>query len=315
MDFRSLLVLALLLIVGCAQSPDSLSIPDRVTVQLLTSGGGSGRWERASESGLDRIAAELDADVRQIRYREGFRPLADIGAGLKPPDIVFCVGLGFEATLLAVAPEYAQTMFILLQANVQTENVTSLVFRTDGVGYLAGVLTAALSGTSTVGIIRGPGGEWLGSLESGFTEGFSSNRRDSKVVIAEGSDAPWDVVQQHAEIALYACELVDVAVLAAAHDAGLRIIAVDSELLVAEPDVVVAAVHINVPEAMLRTVKALMHGDKPEAPVSFGLASGVVDLELGSALDELMDPAIREALDAARAEVISGVFEIERFGM
>ena len=111
--------LVLLVIVGCVQAPEPLPEPDRISVQLLTSAAVPGRWEREAERGLERIAAEIDADVFRVRCRENLRPLAEISSGPKRPDVVFCVGLGFESTVPAVAPEYPQTTFILLPASVR----------------------------------------------------------------------------------------------------------------------------------------------------------------------------------------------------
>ena len=89
------ITIVLMLGVGCGR--DEPEPEPSFRVRLLTSAPVSGRWERAAERGLGRIAAELDADVRRLRADTELerRVLVDREGDLGV-DLVFCVGSGFR---------------------------------------------------------------------------------------------------------------------------------------------------------------------------------------------------------------------------
>jgi basic membrane lipoprotein Med (substrate-binding protein (PBP1-ABC) superfamily) len=309
------LAACVMLMVGCAreESPE----PRRFTVRLLTSPNVSGRWEVAAERGLGLIAAELDAEVSRNRVEKVAetwqrRP---VGAAGKDVDLVFCVGGGFEKELYMEAEASPETDFVLVPGRARGSNVASIDFLPDGAGYLAGVVAAAISSTRRAGILQGTGRPWLEDLERGFEAGFRAHDRRAVVETAHGVEGVWGLSVTDVGVALYAADEPDPEVLAAAREAGVRLIVTDPTLLAVAPDVVVAAVDLDVAEAMLRVAREVRDGLFTGQVYAFDLGSGVLDLTVNSALDPVDLQNVESALETARAEVTAGLVEFDHLGL
>jgi basic membrane lipoprotein Med (substrate-binding protein (PBP1-ABC) superfamily) len=306
--------LTVALTVACArQTP---VVPSRFSVRLVTSATLSGHWERAAERGLGRIGAELDADVERLRVggTDGGRPrLAELGrAGV---DLVFCVGGGLERAVFIEAAAHPGTVFMLLPGRAREPNVGGIEFMSEGAGYLAGIVAAEIAPGPRAGVIRGRGGPWLEAVEAGFAAGYRVGSRRAVVDPVIGVDGIEALGSGGVEIALYATDVPRSDELEAAAAAGLKLVAADSELMERAPQLVVAAVEVDVPVAMLRVAREVRDGTFRGQVYAFDVGSGVLDVRLNETLAvEVAEPA-REAMEAARTEVTAGVVEIEGMGL
>lgn len=304
-----------ILVVSCG--PSQPPQEDGFRVRLLTSVTLSGRWERAAERGLGLIAAELDADVARSRaagtadQRSRLRALAADGV-----DLVFCVGPDVESLVYTEAAAFPDTDFVVIPGEIHNGNVGSVAFTPEEVGYLAGTVAAAVTEGTDIGLLRGSGRPWLARLETGFTAGFRSIHPAAEVVASGGLEGPWRLTDAGVEVALYATDRVDPQILAAAHDAGLFLIGSDPSLLEAEPDFVIAAVEIDVAEAMLRIAREVHDLSFSGKVYAFDLGSGVLDVKLNpSFASPGAEDDLRETLERARSEITAGWVEIEELGI
>ena len=319
MNMRRMLAVglpALLILVTIACRRQEPPQAPRFTVRLLTSLPVSGRWEREAERGLGRVAAELDADVGRLRVGDEAERRTLIGdQGRAGTDLVFCVGAGFEKMLYSEVGAYPNTVFVLLPGRAHAPNLGGILFLPEEAGYLAGAVASALGSTDEVGLLRGGGRPWLELLEQGFAAGFRSRRRRAEIKTAEGSEGVGELAAAGVDVALYASDRSDDAVLAAAHDTDLRLVATDPELMAAEPDLVVAAVEVDVAEAMLRVAREVRDGVFVGRIFAFDLGSGVLDVLLNDALEPESRKAAKEALEHARSEITAGFVELEGMGL
>ena len=310
----SSLVAGAILTSGCAR--EEPVAPPQFSVRLLTSPTVSGRWERAAEEGLGRIAAQLDAEVARHRVGLGADSRDRVAAeGAAGTDLVFCVGAGFEKTLYLEAAAFPETVFVMLPGRMRSDNVASIEFLPEGVGYLAGVVAATMAPNSRAGVLRGTGRSWLEALESGFLAGFRANRRRAEIETFQGVEGVWALNVTEVSVALYASDEIEPEVVSAAREAGLRLIVTGSELMAALPGVAVAAVDVDVAEAMLRVAREVRDGNFVGRTYSFDLGSGVLDVTLRNDLDPEIRAAAAQRLDAARAEVTAGLIEFDHLGL
>ena len=285
-------------------------------VRMVTVGAISGRWEKAAERGLGRIAAELEADVARVRVEDpahGRQHLENQGrAGV---DLVFCVGRHTEATLYAAATAHPNTVFVLLPGRARAANVAGIRFLPEEVGYLAGAVAGALAADGNIGLLRGSGQPWLEPLEEGYVEGFKSRWRRTSLTVAEGADGAWDLSSSGVMLSLYAADESEPEVLAAAHNAGLQLVVTDPDLIGGAFHTVVAAVDVDVAEAMLRVSREVLERTFSGREFAFDLGSGVLDVVVNPALapDDLTIAI--EALEEARAEITAGLVEFDGLGL
>jgi len=308
-----LAVLAILT-VGCER--EEPVAPPRFSVRLLTSPNVSGRWEAAAERGLGLIAAELDADV--ARHRAGDDPQGQgqlTAEGRQGVDLVFCIGGGFEKALYAEAGAFPGTVFVLLPGRARAANVAGIEFLPEGAGYLAGVVAAIVAPAPRAGLLRGVGRPWLEALERGFSAGFRDHQRRAVVETEHGVEGVWALNVTDVNVALYASDEPEAGVMEAAREAGLRLIVTDPRLMAEFPDAVVAAVDIDVAEAMLRVAREVRDGTFVGQVYSFDLGSGILDVTLSSELDPEVLETATVALEEARAEVTAGLIEIDQLGL
>jgi len=309
------LVLVLVLLTeACGR--DTQPTDTSFSVRVLTARTISGRWERAAERGLGRIAAELDADVARVRIADSAderKALTEQGrAGVS---LVFCVGGYSETVLYSVATAFPKTVFVMLPGRARAENVAGIRFLPEEAGYLAGAVAGALNPDGQLGLLRGDGQPWLEPLEDGYVAGFKSRWRRAKVKIGEGPDGAWELSSAGILLSLYAADRVDPEVLAAAHNAGLRLVVTDPELLDEASDTVVAAVDFDVAEAMLRVTREVRDHTFEGRVFAFDLGSGVLDVVVNPALAPDTRTIAEEALEEARAEITAGLVEFDGLGL
>jgi basic membrane lipoprotein Med (substrate-binding protein (PBP1-ABC) superfamily) len=283
-------VALMLLAAACGQ--DEQPTDASFSVRMLTVRTISGRWERAAERGLGRIAAELDADVARVRVDDPANErqlLAEQGrAGV---NLVFCVGGYSESTLYSVATTYPNT------------------------GYLAGAVAGALAPDGRLGLLHGGGQPWLEPLEEGYVAGFKSRWRRTQVTVGEGADGVWQLSSAGVMMSLYATDRSDPEVLAAAHNAGVQLVVTDPDLIEVASHTVVAAVDVDVAEAMLRVSREVRDRTFAGREFAFDLGSGVLDVVVNPGLAPDTLAVANEALEEARAEITAGLVEFDGLGL
>lgn len=306
--------LTTLFLSSCA--PEAPPTAKPFTVRMLTSHSLSGRWEKAAERGLGLIASELDAEVSRLRVDGPNGARTRLAAqGHAGVDLVFCVGACSERLLYTEAAAWPRTVFMMLPGSVSAKNVGGIRFLPEEVGYLAGAVVSAIAPDHRVGLIRGEGQPWLEVLEEGFVAGVRARHRRAVVETADGSNGVQELSSLGIGVALYACDRADPAVLAAARDAGILLVATDPEMVAAEPDLVVAAIVVDVPEAMLRVAREVRDGAFVGRVYSFDLGSGVLDVRVNRRLEPEMLASVSEALEMARSEVTAGLVEFDELGL
>ncbi len=310
----STLAVAALLTVACGRGEPPADT--RFTVRMLTVKTISGRWELAAERGLGRIAADLDADVARIRIDDPSEERSRLTEqGRAGVDLVFCVGGFSDSHLYAVANAFPKTVFVMLPGRVRAENLAGISFLPEEAGYLAGAVAGAIAPDGRLGLLHGSGRAWLEPLEEGYVAGFTSRRRRVDVIEGEGVEGVWALSSAGVLLSLYATDRADPAVLAAAHDAGIRLVVTDPNLLASGLGTVVAAVDVDVAEAMLRVAREVHDGAFVGRVFDFDLGSGVLDVVVDPALAPDMLELANEALGEARAEITAGLVEFDGLGL
>jgi hypothetical protein len=135
------------------------------------------------------------------------------------------------------------------------------------------------------------------------------------VEAAEGPDGVWRLKSAGIGVALYASDRSDPAVLAAAYNAGILLVVSDPDSMKVEPEVVIAAVEVDLPEAMVRIAREVRDGTFSGRAFSFDLGSGVLDVALNPDLREDRLAVATDALEDARAEVTAGLVEFDGLGL
>ncbi len=129
--------------------------PSEVKVALVCGGAvNDGGWNASAYEGLQRIEETLGVEtaytekVAVAEMPQVIRTYARQGF-----DLIFGHGAEFGEPMSTVAPEFPDTTFVAVNANVEAGNLTGTVFKFGECGYFCGMAAAMVSETGKIGII------------------------------------------------------------------------------------------------------------------------------------------------------------------
>lgn len=178
--FLAIILILLFLFSGCTKSSTSgdvqkvgLLVPETVNDQV---------WGTKGYKGLLRIQSEFDAEVF---YKEGMdneESVTDAIREFADKDITLIFGHGSEyaSWFNKLAPKYPDIHFVCFNGDVTGDNVTSLNFKSDAMGFFGGMIASEMTKTNKVGVIAAF--EWQPEV-NGFFEGALHQNPDVEVKI------------------------------------------------------------------------------------------------------------------------------------
>lgn len=177
MKFRIFLVAAIL---TTALLPVSAAAEPTLTVGVAYDIGGRGdrSFNDASHAGLEKAQKQFDFDLVPIvtdgSSADREKRIRSLIA--KNCDPIIAIGSGYAPTLQALAVEFPNTHFAIINdASVAALNVTSVVFANTQGAYLAGFSAAQISRTGKVAMIANP--DQADIYKDGFAAGVAASKR------------------------------------------------------------------------------------------------------------------------------------------
>jgi len=190
--FVLLLAIAL---VAAACSSDSTDTGEGIGVGLAYDIGGRGdkSFNDSAAAGLDRAKADLGVDTSELEpdaggenREENLRLLQEAGT-----DLIFGIGFAYGDGITAVATDFPDTNFAIVDSVVDLPNVASLVFAEQEGSALVGAAAALKTATNKIGFIGGVAG--LGLIEkfqAGFEFGAMQINPDIEVLVTYLTEFP-----------------------------------------------------------------------------------------------------------------------------
>jgi len=275
-------------------------------------------FNEAAYNGAQRWKAETGGSYKELEMQseaqreQALRRLAETGA-----NPIVMTGFAFGDVLNAVAPDYPNTRFAIIDMVVDQPNVRSVVFTEEQGSYLVGMMAAMASQTNTVGFIGGMDIPLIRKFACGYVQGVKAANPNATVIqnMTGTTPAAWnDPVKggelaksqksQGADVIYAAAGGTGIGVLQAAADEGILSIGVDSNQNHLQPGKVLTSMLKRVDNAVY---DAFMASTNLEPGINvMDLAAGGV----GYAMDEnnaaLVTPEMIAAVEAAVAKIISG---------
>ncbi|MBU2937684.1 MULTISPECIES: BMP family lipoprotein [Pacificibacter] len=268
---------------------------------------GAERW--AAETGGTYRDVELSSDAQR---EQALRRFAE--SGYNP---IVMAGFSFATSLEAVAADFPDTKFAIIDMVVDAPNVQSVVYSEHEGSYLVGVAAAYAAKGDTVSFIGGMDIPLISKFACGYAQGFKSVKPEGTVIVNMTGTTPaaWnDPVKggeltraqksQGSEVVFAAAGGTGLGVLQTAADEDMLAIGVDSNQNYLQPGKVLTSMVKRVDNAVFQ---AFSQGTDLEPGFNvMGLANGGVS----AAMDEFNAPLITEEMKMALAEteakIISG---------
>ncbi len=305
-----------------AQGTDSAAPTDPdFRVALLTPGPVSDQsWNAGAYRGLMRIRDTLGAHVSHIQtktpadFEENFRQY-----GAQGYDLVFGHGFEFQDAAKRVGPDFPRTAFVVTSATATGANVAGIHFSFADASYLAGMIAGALTRSGILGAIGGtelpPVRESFVAFEAG------AKRTNPRIRVLTSYVGNWDdasaakeqalaQITRGADVIFQNADAAGLGVFQAAKERqGIYVFGSNSNQNAVAPDVTVGSVVIDLPHAFLTVAREVKEGQFRPRVIELGSSTDVVRLELNSALEERIPPAVRRAVDSVSTQLKAGTFK------
>ena len=304
------LVLLALLAVGVRAEPAVIyelgGKADRSFNQAASEG--AERWRQATGGRY------LEFEVAQSAQREqAARRFAERGAAP-----VVAIGFPQAGAIATVAREFPTTPFAIIDAVVDLPNVQSFVYREQEGAFLVGVLAAMASKTGKIGFVGGMDIPLVRRFLCGYAQG--ARHANPKVTVlsamsgstpaawtdpARGAELTKTQIAQGVDVVFAAAGTTGLGIMQAAKDGGILAIGVDSNQNYLHPGTMLTSMVKRVDLA----VEQAFRGVKPGI-TALGLKEGGVDYAVDRHNDKLLTPAMRQAAEAARADIVAGRLKV-----
>jgi basic membrane protein A and related proteins len=272
---------------------------------------------KAQNAGRRTPASRIEFEIQNAAQREqAARRFAERGA-----DPIVGVGFPQASSIEAVARDFPQRRFAIVDMVVNLPNVQSFVFREHEGSFLVGVLAALASKTGMVGFVGGQDIPLVRKVLCGYEQGARWARPQIKTVFAmtgttnaawtdpaRGAELTKTQAAQGADVVFAAAGSTGLGVLQAAKDLGLLGIGVDSNQNGLHPGSVLTSMLKRTDVAVYQAFSGVQPG-----VTALGLKEGALDVAYDEHNAKLVTPAMRARVDAARAEIVSGTLKVIDF--
>jgi basic membrane protein A len=330
----SMLLAGSLVLTACGDGDDSGSSPSpssdiKVGLAYDIGGRGDQSFNDAAAAGLDKAAAELGVQVKELsaaanetaaQKEERLRLLAQSGY-----DPVIAIGFAYAEAVGKVAKEFPDTSFAIVDDASPAStaaNIANLTFAENEGSYLVGVVAAQATKSKNVGFVGGVDTPLIEKFQAGFQAGVASIDPGIKVQVkyltqppdfsgftdpAKGKTAAQGMFDAGADVVYHAAGGSGKGVFEAAQAAGGLGIGVDSDQynqpsLAAVKDVIITSMLKRVDVAVFNMIQSCVDGTCLTGPQVFDLAKDGVGY---STSNPAVDPYKAKTDEAAQA-IIDG---------
>lgn len=294
-------------------------------------GRGDRSFNDSAYRGLERAAEELGVETNDFEPSDGeaesakedrLATMAEEGY-----DVVIAVGFAYDGAVRAVAPEYPDVHFAIVDSEIaDVDNVTSLVFAEEQASFLAGAAAALTTEEDHVGFVGGVETPLIRKFEAGYAAGVEHVNEDITVEVdylsqppdfsgfsdpAKGRETAQAQYDRGADVIYHAAGASGNGILESAVANDFTFIGVDSDQYenAAEdqkPHVLTSAIK-QVDVAVFELISAATEGEVEGGVQRFELADGGVDYTTSN--EEAISP-IQEQLDEIKQQIIDGEIEV-----
>ncbi len=278
-------------------------------------------------NGVERFREETGIGYREFEVtnetqrEQAIRKMAKRGS-----DPVLGVGFAQGPAINAVAAEYPDTRFTIIDMVVEQPNVQSVVFKEQEGSFLVGMLAAMASRTGKVGFIGGMDIPLIRRFACGYSQGAKYANPDVEVIenMTGSTPAAWNNPSKGAELArsqfdrgvdvVYAAAGgTGVGVYQAAADEGRLAIGVDSNQNHLHPGTMLTSMVKRVDVAAYNAFKTAQDGSWQPGIQNLGLAEDGVDWALDDNNKALISAEMKSAVDQARDDIVAGKIEVQDY--
>ena len=271
-------------------------------------------------NGVEKFKADSGVEYREFEVtnetqrEQAIRKMAQRGS-----DPVLGIGFAQADAISAVAKEYPDQKFAIIDMVVDLPNVRSIVFKEHEGSFIVGLLAQMASKTNKVGFIGGMDIPLIRNFACGYEQGAKYANKDVEVLQnmtgttpsawndpARGSELTKGQFDRGVDVVFAAAGGTGIGVLQAAKDNGKLAIGVDSNQNHIHPGTILTSMLKRVDVAAYNVFNDAKEDKFTSGINSLGLAEGGVDWALDDNNRSLITAEMEAAANQAKADIISG---------
>ena len=277
--------------------------------------------------GVERFKADEGIEYREFEVtnetqrEQAMRRMAQRGA-----NPILGVGFAQAGPMEAVAKDFPDTKFTIIDGVVDLPNVQSIVFKEHEGSFLVGMIAAMASETATVGFVGGMDIPLIRRFGCGYEQG--ARYVDDKTTVIQnmtgttpaawndpgrGSELAKSQFDSGADVVYAAAGGTGVGVYQAAKDSGKFAIGVDSNQNYLQPGTMITSMLKRVDVAAYAAFKGAMDGSWAPGIQVLGLAEEGVGWALDEHNESLITDEMKAALEEASAKIVSGDISVHDY--
>jgi basic membrane protein A and related proteins len=321
--FVSVLVVLMLAISACAPKAEEAAGDDLFKVAYLTDLGGlagSDEMKGFSDLGWDAVlmaeAEGLPIEKTLLEANE----LADLEPNLikmaeEGNDLIIGGGFLFTDAVNAVAPQYPDTWFAVIDGYAEGPNVQNIVFASNEGSFLVGALAAGMTETGTIAFIGGMEGPLIEAFEAGYIAGARAIDPEIEVLsgytgsftdVAAGKELALAQYAQGGDVNYAAAGACVFGAIEAAAENGFWAVGVDTDMDSLAPGSVLSSMLKKVDVGTLITIRDAVNGTFEPGYKNYTLADGTIDYTKNEWVADDVPAELYEAVDGLAEMIKSG---------
>jgi len=315
-------------IAGLVLASSAVSAADITPAVVFDMGGKFDKsFNQGVYDGVERFKTETGIEYREFEVtnetqrEQAIRRMAQRGA-----NPILGVGFAQAGPMEAVAKEFPDTKFTLIDGVVDLPNVQSIVFKEQEGSFLVGLLAAMASESKMVGFVGGMDIPLIRRFACGFEQGAKHASASVDVVQNMTGTTPsaWNDPGRGSELAkgqfdrgvdvIYAAAGgTGVGVYQAAKDGGKLAIGVDSNQNYLHPGTMLTSMLKRVDVAAYNAFDSAMNDTWTPGITVLGLAEEGVGWALDENNESLISAEMKAAVEAASAGIVSGEITVHDY--
>jgi len=319
--------------IACQPQSRAADDPSKKHVGIVFDIGGKDdrSFNAAAWEGVKRAAKDLPIVVRDVEpgdptsIEPALRAFAE-----RHYDLVIGIGFAQAPIIEAVAKDYPDAHFAIVDGVSQLPNVASLVFKEHEGSYLVGLIAAKTTKTGVLGFVGGMDIPLIHRFAKGYEEGAHSVNPNIRVIenYVGVTDGAWNNPGRGKELSLAQIGKGADVIFTAAGNSGLGafdaveqagkrdgrathfVIGVDSNQNGVKPGFVLTSMVKRVDNAVYQIVQDVMGGKFEGGIHVYGLEKDGVAYAIDQYNQDLISPEIRQEAEAARQKIINGEIKV-----
>jgi basic membrane protein A len=315
-----------LLLAGCRLAGAPPAEAGKVHVGIVFDSGGKDdrSFNAAAWQGVQRAAKDFPIVLRDAEpgdptsLEPAMRAFAE-----RNYDLIIGIGFAQMPIVEAVAKDYPQLQFAIVDGVLDLPNVASLIFKEHEGSYLVGMIAARKSKTGVLGFVGGMDIPLIHRFATGFEEGARAVRPDVRVIpnYVGVTESAWNNPGKGKELAEAQIGKGADVIFAAAGNSGLGvfdaveqrdkfIIGVDSNQNWVKPGHVLTSMVKRIDNAVYQIIQDRVQGKFKGGIHVYGLDNGGIGYAMDQYNAGLIPDSVLAEVEAAKGKIIRGEIKV-----